>query len=87
MKLGYLLLAAFLVSVGIALFGDVGLLSAYKISQDNARLENRIEKLQDENQRLQEDIEAIQTSAPHLELTIRRNLSLVAPDEVIYEFQ
>ena len=87
MKLGYLFLAAFLVSLGIALFGDVGLLSAYKISQENAKLEARIEKLQEDNQRLSEDIESIQTSAPHLELTIRRNLSLVAPDEVIYEFQ
>jgi cell division protein FtsB len=87
LKVGYFFLAAFLVSLGIALFGDVGLLSAYRISQDNAKLEARIERLQEENQRFNQDIEAIQTSNQHLELTIRKNLSLVAPDEIMFEFQ
>lgn len=87
MKLGYLFLAAFLISLGIALFGDVGLLSAYRISQDNAKLESRIERLEEENQRLSQDIESIQKSPQHLELTIRKNLSLVAPDELIFDFQ
>lgn len=87
MKLGYLFVAAFLMSLGIVLFGEAGLLSAYKKSQDNARLEARIEKLQDENYALQHDIESIQKNPQHLEHTIRKSLSLVAPNELLFEFQ
>ena len=87
MKIGYIFLAAFLVSLGIVLFGESGLLSAYKLSQANARLEARIENLQEENVRLQHDIESVGKSARRLEHTIRSSLSLVEPDEILYEFQ
>lgn len=87
MKLGYLFLAAFCVSFGIVLFGESGLLSAYRVSQQNARLEARIESLQEENIRLEHDIESVQKSARRLEHTIRSTLSLVGQDEILYEFQ
>lgn len=87
MRLGYIFLAAFLASVGIVLFGEAGLLSAYNASQTNARLEARIDSLQAENARLLHEIESVQKSARFLEHTIRSSLSLVAPDEVLYEFQ
>jgi cell division protein FtsB len=87
MKLGYVFLAAFLVSLGIVLFGEAGLLSAYKASQQNARLEARIESLQAENARLLHDIDSVQKSPRRLEHAIRSSLSLVAPDELLYEFQ
>ena len=87
MKLGYVFLAAFSVSFGIVLFGEAGLLSAYRASQQNARLEARIETLQEENLRLEHDIESVQKSARRLEHTIRASLSLVGQDEILYEFQ
>lgn len=87
MKLGYIFLSAFLVSVGIVLFGEAGLLSAYRLSQENARLEARIDTLQSENARLLHDIESVQKSPRKLEHTIRSSLSLVAPDEILFEFQ
>jgi cell division protein FtsB len=87
MKLGHFFLVAFVISVGIVLFGEAGLLSAYKASQNNTRLEARIETLQRENSRLQQDIDGIQKSAPKLEHTIRSSLSLVGPDELLFEFQ
>jgi cell division protein FtsB len=87
MKLGYIFFFAFVVSVGIVLFGEAGLLSAYKASQSNARLEARIESLQGENARLLHDIESVQKSSRKLEHTIRSSLSLVAPDELLFEFQ
>ncbi len=87
MKLGYFFLAAFLVSVGIVLFGEAGLLSAYRSSQNNARLESRIESLQQENARLLHDIDSVQKSSRKLEHTIRSSLSLVAPNELLFEFQ
>jgi len=87
LRLGYFFLAAFLVSLGVAIFGEAGLLSAYRTSQNNARLEARIEALQAENERIQADIDSVQRSSRRLERTIRSSLSLVAPDELLYEFQ
>ncbi|HEY8280284.1 MAG TPA: septum formation initiator family protein [Bdellovibrionota bacterium] len=87
MKLGYVFLAAFLVSVGIVLFGEAGLLSAFKASQANAALEARVSVLQAENAKLAKEIESVQKSPRKLEHTIRSSLSLVAPDEILYEFQ
>jgi cell division protein FtsB len=87
LKIGYIFLAAFLVSVGIVLFGEAGLLSAYKLSQQNARLEGRIETLQRDNEKLLREIEAVQKSPRRLEYTIRSSLSLVGPDELLFEFQ
>lgn len=87
MKLGYFFLAAFVVALGIVLFGEAGLLSAYHASQENARLEARIDNLQRENAKLLHDIESVQKSSRRLEHTIRSSLSLVAPDEILFEFQ
>ncbi len=87
MKLGYIFLAAFIISLGIVIFGEAGLLSAYHASQENARLEARINSLQRENTALFHDIDSVQKSPRRLEHIIRSNLSLVAPDEILFEFQ
>jgi len=87
LKLGYFFLAAFVISLGIVLFGEAGLLSAYRASQENARLEGRIDTLQAENVKLLHDIESVQKSPRRLEHTIRSSLSLMAPDELLFEFQ
>lgn len=87
MKVGYLFLTAFLIAFGIVLFGEAGLVSAYKKSQENAKLEARIAVLQKENTKLNEDISSIKTSSRMLEHTIRMSLSLVAPDEILFDFQ
>ena len=87
MKIGYLFLATFLVSLGIVLFGEAGLLSAYRISQDNAKLDSRIDTLQRENAKLLHEIDSIQKSPNYAELMIRKSLSLVGSDEILFEFQ
>jgi|GEM_PF-6297016 len=87
MKIGYIFLFAFVISVGIVLFGEAGLLSAYRASQNNARFEARIESLLSDNARLLHDIDSVQKSPRKLEHTIRSSLSLVAPDEILFEFQ
>ena len=69
------------------LFGEAGLLSAFKKSQENAQLEARIESLQRENASLLHDIEGVEKNSKMLEHTIRKSLSLVAPDEILFEFQ
>jgi cell division protein FtsB len=87
LKLGYIFVGFFLISIGIVLFGEAGLLSAYRASQTNARLEERINVLQRDNAKLLHEIEAVQKSPRRLEHTIRSSLSLVATDELLFEFQ
>lgn len=87
MKLGYVFLAAFLVALGIVLFGEAGLVSAYRASQENAQLEARIGSLQAENNKISQDIESVQKNSRKLEYMIRSSLSLVAQDELLFEFQ
>lgn len=87
MKIGYLFAAAFVISLGIAIFGQAGLLSAFRLSQENARFEQRIQKLERDNEMLRQEIELVQKDPSHLEHTIRKSLSLVAPDEMLFDFQ
>ena len=87
MKIPHLFLAAFLVSFGVVIFGEAGLVSAYKMSQEKARLESRIQRLTTENEQLQAKIDAIQKDPIALEHEIRRTLSLVSADEILIKFQ
>lgn len=86
MKLRYLFTGAFAVSMFVICFGEAGLLSAYRSSQEKAQLEARIRRLERENEQLAEQIQWIQRNPQFLEHTIRQSLSLVAPDEIVFEF-
>lgn len=87
MKLSYLFLAAFVISFGVVIFGEAGLISAYKMSQEKAKLEARIDRLSSENHELTTKIDAIQKDPIALEHEIRKSLSLVSGDEVLIKFQ
>lgn len=87
MKLSYLFLAAFVVSFGIVIFGEAGLISAYKMSQEKAKLEARIERLTAENRELKAKIDAVQKDPIALEHEIRKSLSLVSENEILIKFQ
>ena len=87
MKLSYLFLAAFLISFCLVLFGEAGLLSAYRMSQEKAKLEGRIQRLVNENIELESKIEAIQKDPIALEHEVRKSLSLVADGEILIKFQ
>lgn len=71
----------------MVVFGEAGLISAFRLSQENARFEQRIHRLERDNENLKENIEHISKSPAFLERTIRKNLSLLAQDEMIFEFQ
>lgn len=87
MKLSYLFLAAFIVSFGVVIFGEAGLVSAYKMSQTEARLEARIQRLTKENLNLYKRIDAIQKDQIAVEHEIRKSLSLVSNDEILIKFE
>ena len=87
MKLSYFFLVAFVISFGVVIFGEAGLITAYKMSQEKAKLEARIERLSRENRELTTKIDAIQKDPIALEHEIRKSLSLVSSDEILIKFQ
>jgi len=87
LKLSYFFLAAFVISFGVVIFGEAGLITAYKMSQEKAKLEARIERLSSENRELTLKIDAIRKDPIALEHEIRKSLSLVSADEILIKFQ
>lgn len=79
-------LIAFAISVLVVCFGEAGLLSAYRTSQEKALLETRVRRLERENEQLTEQVNKLK-NPQFLEYTVRQSLSLVAGDELVFEFQ
>lgn len=86
LKIHYYLLFAFVVSFFLVLFGESGVLSAYKLSQEKMKLEKHIEFLEAENAKLTKNIKRMQTDPTFQEAMVREKLSYVQPDELIFEF-
>lgn len=74
-------------SLGIIAFGNGGLLSAYRKSQEKAFLEMRLTSLKKENKKLVNKIKKFQSNPESVEHMIRKNLFLVAEDEIIFRFK
>lgn len=87
MKLSYFFAAAFAISFAMVLFGEAGLMSAYRQSQEKARLESRLQRLNSDKSGLEHRIDAIQRDPIALENEIRRSLSLVSEREILIKFQ
>ncbi len=84
MKISFLF--AFFVSFGVIIFGKVGLVSAYKKSQELSHLNTRISRIEKKNTVLREKIQNIK-NPESLEYVIRKRLPLVKEDELLFEFK
>jgi cell division protein FtsB len=67
-------------------FGERGLLRIYEMKQEQQRIEHAVSELQTENQKLRLSIEALRNDRHHLERIARKELGLVRPNEIIYQF-
>lgn len=67
-------------------FGERGLLRIYEMRQEKQRIETRVADLRLENQKLRLSIEALHNDRHQLERIARKELGLVKPNEVIYQF-
>lgn len=67
-------------------FGERGLLRIYEMKQEKARIETRVADLRLENQKLRLSLEALRSDRHQLERIARKELGLVKPNEVIYQF-
>ena len=67
-------------------FGERGLLRIYEMRQEKQRIERSVADLRIENQKLCLSIEALRSDRHQLERIARKDLGLVRPNEVIYQF-
>lgn len=67
-------------------FGERGLLRIYEMRQEKQRIERSVADLHIENQKLRLSIEALRSDRHQLERIARKDLGLVRPNEVIYQF-
>lgn len=67
-------------------FGERGLLRIYEMRQEKKRIDGKVTELRTENDKLRLEIAALHNDRYHLERIARKDLGLVKPNEVIYQF-
>jgi cell division protein FtsB len=67
-------------------FGERGLLRIYEMKQEKQRIERSVAELRLDNQKLRLSIEALHSDRHQLERIARKELGLVRPNEIIYQF-
>lgn len=82
-----LLAGALLVAMALATaMGDRGLVRLIELQRDLARVTAATDRLAEENRRLSAAIVRLRNDPHALEAAARRDLGLVAPDEIAFEF-
>ena len=85
---GLILLLCFLgLLLLLSLLGDRGLLQLYDMGRVKAHLELEIETLKHDNALLRHEVEAMRRHPSHAEEIARRDLGLVRPGEIVYQFR
>jgi cell division protein FtsB len=76
---GFLLLSL------LAVAGERGFFEVYEFSRHLARVEHRIEMLEEENKRLRTQVVGLRSDPYQVEKLAREELGLARPDEIIIE--
>jgi cell division protein FtsB len=85
---GLILLLCFLgLLLLLSLLGDRSLLELYRMVRVKADLEHQIETLKRENALLRQEVEAMRRFPSRAEEIARRDLGLVRPGEIVYQFR
>ena len=67
-------------------FGERGLLRIYEMRQEKNKIDIKVGELRNENDKLRIEIAALHNDRRHIERIARKDLGLVRPNEVIYQF-
>ena len=77
-----------LIGLGVALLiGGRGILNIRRISSENMRIVNNIERLEKLNKQFEEEINLLGTNMAYQEKVIRELLDFSRNDEIVYEFE
>lgn len=72
--------------LGLAIFGDKGILRALQFNRQKAELQAELQKLEATNTALRREIESLRTDHRYIEAIARRELGMVKADELVYQF-
>jgi cell division protein FtsB len=75
-----------LLLLGLAFFGDKGLVKTWQAKQQRDELLQEVRLLEETNIALRQEIEALRSDRRYLEGIARRELGMVRDDELIYQF-
>ncbi len=67
-------------------FGERGLLRIYEMRQEKHKIEQKVTNLLKENDVLRQEIALLHNDRRYIERIARKDLGLVKPNEVIYQF-
>jgi len=67
-------------------FGERGVLHIYRLAQEKDEIQKKAAQIKAENEQLKREIEALKSDRRYLESIARKELGLVRPNEIIYQF-
>ncbi|MDY0267957.1 FtsB family cell division protein [Trichloromonas sp.] len=76
-----------LVILGVAVWGDKGILCALRAKQQKEDLLRQVQELEAVNQALRKEIENLKSNPRYLEGIARKDLGMVKEDELVYQFR
>lgn len=76
-----------LMLIGVAFFGKKGILFAINSNRQKEQLQRQIQDLELVNQNLRKEIEALRSDPRYVEAIARKELGMVRPDELVYQFR
>jgi len=82
-----LALLVVLLILGVALFGEKGIVRLVKLMRERETLAQEVEQLRRENDLLKKEITALRSDQHYLEQLARRELGMVREDEMVYQFR
>jgi cell division protein FtsL len=75
-----------LLLLGMALFGDKGILRAIQFNRQKASLQAELQRMEEINSALRQEIKSLRSDRRYIEEIARRELGMVKADELVYQF-
>lgn len=72
--------------LGLALFGDKGILRAIQFARQKGDLQAELQRLEEINDTLRQEIKNLRSDRRYIEDIARRELGMVKEDELVYQF-
>ena len=86
-KFPFISIFLILLLLGVAVFGQRGILRALQLGRQKSALEAQVTQLEDSNAALRREIEALRSDPRTIEAIARRELGMVKEDELVYQFR
>lgn len=83
----YLFLTFIIIMVFLTVFSDKGLIRIYYLSKERDNIKTANKSLKAANENLREEMQRLKTDNRYIEEIARKELGMVKPTDVIYQFE